>query len=97
MKLKIGSTRYTVTHPDVIEPSGITHGRVNYTDKTIQLAQRAGHPLRKLSNKKRDTAFWHEATHAILKDMGSRKESDEVFVTALAKRVQQVAEQITYE
>jgi hypothetical protein len=94
MKLRIGKTVYTVSFPDVVEPSCITGGRVNYTEKTIQVAARFGKPLRKLSDKRRDHILWHEITHAILKDMGSRKEKDEVFVDALAKRIWQVTEQL---
>lgn len=96
MKIKVGKSRYTVTFPDGVEPSCIVHGRVNYVDKTIQIAQRAGWPLRKISDKQQDATLWHELTHAILKDMGSRKAADEVFVDELSKRMQQVAEQLLH-
>lgn len=34
--------------------------------------------------------FWHEVTHAILRDMGSPRWKDEAFVLAFSKRLNQV-------
>ncbi len=34
--------------------------------------------------------FWHEVTHAILRDMGSTQWANEQFVTAFSKRLTQV-------
>lgn len=36
-----------------------------------------------------DNTFWHELTHAILNDMGSSLDRDEVFVTQFADRLAQ--------
>lgn len=93
MKIKIGRTQYTLSRVPSLEPP-ITRGRVNYTARTIQIAERSGRPLRKRSEAGMYHTLWHEITHAILKDMGSAKERDEVFVDELAKRIVQVNAQI---
>jgi hypothetical protein len=40
--------------------------------------------------KDRTRIFWHEIVHAVLMDMGSRKNSDEGFVEAVAIRLTDV-------
>lgn len=39
-----------------------------------------------------NTTFWHEVTHCILYDMGHPLYSDEAFVTAFSKKLNQVIE-----
>lgn len=95
MKIKIGKTQYTLARVHSLEPP-ISRGRVNYTERTIQIAERSGRPLRKRSAAGMQHTLWHELIHAVLKDMGSAKERDEVFVDELAKRIQQVGKQIGY-
>lgn len=93
MKIKIGKTQYTLSRVHSLEPP-IARGRVNYTARTIHIAERSGKPLRKRSMASRQHTLWHELTHAILQDMGSAKERDEVFVDELAKRIVQVSKQL---
>lgn len=93
MKLKIGKTTYNVSWPDTLEPP-LTRGRIDYTAKTIQVAQRAGQPRRRRKLGGMEHTFWHEVVHGILYDMGSRKYRDEVFVDELAKRILQVGDQL---
>lgn len=92
MKLKIGKTTYSVSWPDTLEPP-LTRGRIDYTAKTIQVAQRAGQPRRRREVRGVQHTFWHEVVHGILYDMGSRKYRDEAFVDELAKRIMQVHDQ----
>lgn len=93
MKIKIGKTQYVVSRVPSLEPP-IARGRVNYTERTIQIAERSGRPLRKRSLSGMQHTLWHELVHAILKDMGSTKERDEVFVDELAKRIHQINKQL---
>jgi len=93
MKIKIGKTQYTLSRVPSLEPP-IARGRVNYTTRTIQIAERSGRPLRKRSPRSKKHTLWHELVHAMLKDMGSTKERDEVFVDELAKRIVQVNKQV---
>jgi hypothetical protein len=93
MKIKIGKTQYTLQMVHSLEPP-IARGRVNYTTRTIQIAERSGRPLRKRSLRSKKHTVWHELVHAMLKDMGSTKERDEVFVDELAKRIVQVNKQV---
>lgn len=93
MKIKIGKTQYTLSRVHSLEPP-ISRGRVNYTTRTIQIAERSGRPLRKRSVAGMYHTLWHELVHTILKDMGSAKERDEVFVDELAKRIVQVNKQV---
>lgn len=93
MKIKIGKTKYTMQMVRSLEPP-IARGRVNYTAKTITFAERSGRPLRVRRTRDQYHTMWHEFVHAILKDMGSTKERDEVFVDELAKRIVQIHHQI---
>jgi len=93
MKIKIGKTQYTVSRVPSLEPP-IARGRVNYTARTIQIAERSGRPLRKRSVQGMQHTLWHEMVHAMLKDMGSTKERDELFVDELAKRIHQINKQL---
>lgn len=94
--IKIGKTKYKVLLVDKIDiKSPHAVGRIYYGTKQILVAKR-GHTGRPRSDIKRKATLWHECVHAILEDMGSPKERDEVFVDGLAKRIQQVGAQIGY-
>lgn len=58
-----------------------------YKEKLIEVATHSN--VRGVRFKKEDVydTFWHELTHAILKDMGSKLEADEKFVTAFSERL----------
>jgi hypothetical protein len=43
------------------------------------------------------TTFWHEVVHGILYDMGSRKNSDEIFVHGIATRLAQVVKSARFD
>lgn len=94
MKIKIGKTRYQFV--DIMFFfNKLKLGEVNYDKKTIAVS-RVDTRRRQRSDKQRQKTLWHECVHAILEDMGSPKEKDEVFVTELAKRIQQVGAQIGF-
>ena len=93
MKLKIGAHVYNAQTVDTLEPP-LVRGRINYTQRTILIAKRAGQPRRVRSPKGLEHTFWHEVTHGILHSMGSRKMYDEAFVDELATRIGQVFNQV---
>ena len=85
--IKIGKTRYPVVQPFALIPP--THaGSVTYGHNI-----RVAHVIRKgpryvaRSERQRSETFWHEVTHAILHDMGSKLEANEQFVTEFSKRL----------
>ena len=85
-KIKIGKKNYDVYKVKHMDKKGIM-GAVNYNAGCIFLATHSN--VRGVRFKKEEIAdtFWHEMTHAILKDMGSKLESNEKFVTAFSQRL----------
>ena len=87
-RMKIGKKNYTVYKVKHMDEKGIM-GAVNYDAGAIFLATHSN--VRGVRFKREEVAdtFWHETTHAILKDMGSKLEADEKFVTAFSERLTQ--------
>lgn len=80
--VKVGDGWYRVDRPEAIPGC---RGTCEYGTKTISVASRsAGYAYTSLEQ---FNTFWHELTHAILKDMGSPLESDEKFVSAFSDRL----------
>ena len=85
--IKIGKTRYPVVQPFALIPP--THaGSVTY-GHSIRVAYNTARfgRLKPRSEHQRSETFWHEVTHAILHDMGSKLEANEQFVTDFSKRL----------
>ena len=76
--LTIGKHVYTVKHSDTIP--GVC-GYVDYRSKHINLAKRSSYTQRSYKRETMDDTFWHEVTHAILYEMGSKLFRNEKFVT----------------
>lgn len=88
-KFKVGKKKYQVDiWPTIVTPPA--NGRIFFDTGVILLASSSAYTGRPLSEGERNTAFWHETVHAILHDMGSRKNSDEAFVEGMARRLAQV-------
>ena len=85
-KIKVGKTNYTVYKIKEMRKKGVM-GAINYEGGAIFVATHSN--VRGTRFKKEEVAdtFWHELTHAILKDMGSKLEADEKFVTAFSERL----------
>ena len=83
--VKVGRTRYIIKQVK-FAPKADTMGGINYDTRLIYVGRysRSG---RRYTRKEMYDTFWHELTHAILKDMGNRLEADERFVTAFANRL----------
>jgi hypothetical protein len=85
--IKVGKTRYPVVQPFCLLPPDCA-GSVTY-GQTIRVAHkmRVGGRITARSERQRSETFWHELTHAILHDMGSKLEANEQFVTEFSKRL----------
>jgi len=82
--IRVGSKNY---HIVPVPHLGGHLGYIDYNDKTILVA--TCHPKTGKLRTERQQAysFWHEVTHAILKDMGHKLEANEEFVDAFAIRL----------
>ena len=85
-RVKVGKTWYDVSTVKHMQKQGVVGGTW-YKEKLIEVATHSN--VRGVRFKKEDVydTFWHELTHAILKDMGSKLEADEKFVTAFSERL----------
>jgi len=85
-KIKVGKTWYDINTVKHMRQKGMVGGTW-YKEKLIEVATHSN--VRGVRFKKEDVydTFWHELTHAILKDMGSKLEADEKFVTAFSERL----------
>lgn len=86
IRIRVGTKMYSV---DVVESMRRKHtmGRTYYDMERIEIAKRSNATGREYSKDEIDDTFWHELTHAILYDMGSRLHKDEQFVTEFAGRL----------
>lgn len=88
-KFKLGSHTYTIRMVRHTEPKG-TMGKVYYDLGCIEIATNSGRNDRSFKQEEIDDTFWHEVTHAILRDMGHKLWNNERFVTDFANRLTQV-------
>lgn len=85
--IKVGKVTYPVVQPFCLLPPDCA-GSVTY-GHSIRVAHkmRVRGRLTPRSERQRSETFWHELTHTILHDMGSKLEANEQFVTAFSKRL----------
>jgi hypothetical protein len=86
----IGNTPHQIcTKNSVVVGNTVCHGCFDEDTHTISIAK--SNPLRgyKYDADERANTFWHELTHAILYDMGSKLTHDERFVTEFSNRLDQ--------
>lgn len=88
-QFKLGKHNYTVTTVRHTQPKG-TMGSVYYDLRLIEIATNSGRTDRSFKQEEMADTFWHEVTHAILRDMKHKQWNDEKFVTAFANRLTQV-------
>jgi hypothetical protein len=88
-KFTLGSRTYTVQMVRHTAPKG-TMGKVYYDLGRIEIATNSGRNDRSFKQEEIDDTFWHEVTHAILRDMGHKLWNNERFVTDFANRLTQV-------
>lgn len=85
-RLKVGKRWYKV---DVIDKMWVkgTMGNTDYDTGRIAVATRSTLTNQRYKEEDVYDTFWHELTHAILKDMGSKLEANEKFVCAFSSRL----------
>jgi len=88
-EFKLGKKKYSVSLVRHTRPRG-TMGKVYYEAGLVEVATNSGRDDRSFKTEEIADTFWHEVTHAILRDMGHRQWNDEKFVTAFANRLTQV-------
>lgn len=88
-QFKLGKHTYAVDMVRRTKPLG-TMGTIYYHKHRIEIATNSGVTGRSFKQEEIADTFWHEVTHAILRDMDHPQWSDEKFVTAFAKRLTQV-------
>jgi hypothetical protein len=84
-QVTVNTTRYAVE--SVQQISGKRRGYIHYDDKYIKVATHNPVTGKPRSERQQAQTFWHEMTHAILRDMGHRLASNEEFVDAFATRL----------
>jgi hypothetical protein len=88
---KVGSTDYTVTRPRAIHRG--SWGHIWPSMGVIMVATHSkGKPRPEKGPTGQGQTFWHEATHAILHEMGNKLCADELFVNTFAKHLNQIVE-----
>ncbi len=86
---KLSNQPYKVRFTQVMPGQGHM-GEVDYTLRQITIAHNSNLTGRSFKSEEIDDTFWHEVTHAILRDMGHRLWSNERFVTRFARRLTEV-------
>jgi len=85
-EIKVGKTKYNVEwFKEIRKGKQHCHGFVSYLEKCIALAKTDG--TNKYSKQEKEETFWHELTHAILKDMNHELFDNEKFVTQFSQRL----------
>lgn len=85
-KIQVGNTEYAVNKVKHLAHVGAA-GAIWYEDKVIEVATHSSINNRRFKQEDVYDTFWHELTHAILKDMGSKLEGNEKFVTEFSERL----------
>ena len=85
----LGDKTYKVELVRHTKPKG-TMGTIYYDRHRVEIATDSGLSDRSFKQEELTDTFWHEVTHAILRDMNHRQWNDEKFVDAFAKRLTQV-------
>jgi hypothetical protein len=90
-QFQLGDKVYTVEQVRHTTPRG-TMGTISYSDKRIEIATHSGYNCRSFKQEEIADTFWHEVTHAILRDMGHKLWNNESFVSKFSNRLTQVIE-----
>ena len=89
-KIKVGAKWYSVEVVEAMRDKSLM-GRVNYTERKIELGRRTHHDIPFKLSALHET-FWHEVVHAILHDMkehelNEREQFVEEFSLRLARAI----------
>lgn len=84
--IKVGRKKYQVNQVKQLHQRGAMGGTW-YKEAVIEVATHSNVRGTRFKREEIYDTFWHELTHAILKDMGSKLEADEKFVCAFSERL----------
>lgn len=85
-KIKVGKTLYDVRwFKEICKSEQVVRGVVEYDLNKITMAKTDG--KHRYSKKEKEETFWHELTHAILKDMKHELYDNEKFVIQFSQRL----------
>ncbi len=86
---KLSNRKYNVHFTQAMPGRGHM-GEVDYALRKVTIATNSNLTGRSFKTEEIDDTFWHEVTHAILKDMGHSLWNNERFVTRFANRLTEV-------
>ena len=86
---KVDRKPYAVSLVRHTRPKG-TMGTVYYDLRRIEIATHSARSGRRFTRAEMADTFWHEVTHAILRDMGHGLWRSEGFVTGFSSRLTEV-------
>lgn len=86
---KLGNRLYNVHFTQAMPGRGHM-GEVDYVKRQVTIARTSNVTGRSFKTEEIDDTFWHEVTHAILKDMGHKLWDNERFVTNFSRRLTEV-------
>lgn len=89
VSFKVDKKPYAVSLVRHTRPKG-TMGTVYYDLRRIEIATHSSRSDRRFTKAEMADTFWHEVTHAILRDMGHSLWRNEKFVTAFSRRLTEV-------
>lgn len=92
---KLGRTQYSVFM--VPRARWDRHGQICYEDAEIKISMLDGFDMSKRAPKQLTETFWHEATHAILYEMGNPLHDNEKFVTEFGRKLNQLVWSARFE
>jgi hypothetical protein len=85
-EIKVNKTKYDIRwFKQIIRGKQVVRGVVEYDLNKITMAKTDG--TNKYSKQEKEETFWHELTHAILKDMNHSLYDNEKFVTQFSQRL----------
>ncbi len=84
--IKVGKKKYTIKQTPKMSIKGVM-GAINYKENQILIATHSNVRGVRFKREEIYDTFWHELTHAILKDMNTDLESNEYFVNNFSERL----------
>jgi hypothetical protein len=88
-KILVGTKEYSVEIVEALLDKA-DMGQVNLKHHKVRIAKKSNITGQAFTSAQINDTFWHEVTHAILHDMGSKLYNNEVFVHGFSSRLNNV-------
>jgi len=90
-KITVGAREYSIEIVEaLLDKADYVMGTVNLTHQKVKIAQKSNKTGQVFTSAQMSDTFWHEVTHAILHDMGSKLYNNEKFVNGFSDRLNKV-------